>query len=86
MARKITGLTNTQVERAKYDKLGKNELNDGNGLFLQLMTTGTKIWRFRYNHPTTNKRTKTTIGNYSEIMLAQARKHREEWRAYLHKG
>lgn len=48
MARKITGLTNTQVERAKYDQLGKNELNDRNGLFLQLMTTGTKIWRFRY--------------------------------------
>lgn len=86
MARKITGLTNTQVERAKYDPNGKNELNDGNGLFLQLMTTGSKIWRFRYNHPTTNKRTKTTIGNYPEITLAQARQQREEWRALLAQG
>lgn len=86
MARKITGLTNTQVERAKYDPNGKNELNDGNGLFLQLMTVGSKIWRFRYNHPTTNKRTKTTIGNYPEITLAQARQQREEWRALLAQG
>lgn len=86
MTRKITGLTNTQVERAKYDPNGKNELNDGNGLFLQLMTAGSKIWRFRYNHPTTNKRTKTTIGNYPEITLAQARQQREEWRALLAQG
>jgi prophage CP4-57 integrase len=86
MARKITGLTNTQVERAKFDPNGKNELNDGNGLFLQLMTAGSKIWRFRYNHPTTNKRTKTTIGNYPEITLAQARQQREEWRALLAQG
>lgn len=86
MARKITGLTNTQVERAKYDPNGKNELNDGNGLFLQLMTAGSKIWRFRYNHPSTNKRTKTTIGNYPEITLAQARQQREEWRALLAQG
>lgn len=86
MARKITGLTNTQVERSKYDPNGKNELNDGNGLFLELKPTGTKVWRFRYNHPVNNKRTKTTIGNYPEITLAQARQQREEWRALLAQG
>ena len=86
MARKITGLTNTQVERSKYDLNGKNELNDGNGLFLELKPTGTKVWRFRYNHPVNNKRTKTTIGNYPEITLAQARQQREEWRALLAQG
>ena len=86
MARKITGLTNTQVERSKYDSGGKNELNDGNGLFLELKPTGAKVWRFRYNHPATNKRTKTTIGNYPEITLAQARQQREEWRALLAQG
>ena len=86
MARKITGLTNTQVERSKYDSSGKNELNDGNGLFLELKPTGAKVWRFRYNHPATNKRTKTTIGNFPEITLAQARQQREEWRALLAQG
>lgn len=86
MARKITGLTNTQVERSKYDSGGKNELNDGNGLFLELKPTGAKVWRFRYNHPATNKRTKTTIGNYPEITLAQARQQREEWRTLLAQG
>lgn len=86
MARKITGLTNTQVERSKYTPNGKNELNDGNGLFLELKPTGTKVWRFRYIHPVNNKRTKTTIGNYPEITLAQARQQREEWRALLAQG
>lgn len=83
MARKITGLTNTQVERSKYDPKGKNELNDGNGLFLELKPTGAKVWRFRYIHPVKTNRTKTTIGNYPEITLAQARQQREEWRALL---
>ena len=83
MARKIVGLTNTQVERAKYDLNGKNELNDGNGLYLQLYPTGSKVWRFRYDHPISKKRTKTTIGNYPEISIAQARQQREEWRALL---
>ena len=83
MARKIVGLTNTQVERAKYDLNGKNELNDGNGLYLQLYPTGSKVWRFRDDHPISKKRTKTTIGNYPEISIAQARQQREEWRALL---
>ncbi|MDY4280574.1 MAG: integrase arm-type DNA-binding domain-containing protein [[Pasteurella] mairii] len=86
MARKIIGLTNTQVERSKHDPRGKKELNDGNGLFLELKPTGAKVWRFRYSHPTTNKRTKITIGNYPDITLAQARQQREEWRALLAQG
>ncbi|WP_231093218.1 integrase arm-type DNA-binding domain-containing protein [Aggregatibacter actinomycetemcomitans] len=69
MARKIVGLTNTQVERAKYALSSKNELNDGNGLYLQLYPAGSKVWRFRYYHPISKKRTKKTIGNYPEILL-----------------
>lgn len=83
MARLVQPLTNTQVEKAKYTQGGTNELNDGNGLFMQLFPTGAKSWRFRYNHPTTGKRTKLTIGAYPEISLAQARAKREEFRAWL---
>lgn len=42
MARIVKGLTNTQVERAKYTPNGTNELNDGKGLFLQMYPTGAK--------------------------------------------
>lgn len=86
MSRIVQPLTNTQVEKSRYSKSGKNELNDGNGLFLQLFPVGTKAWRFRYNHPSSNKRTKLTIGAYPEISLAQARAKREEFRALLAQG
>lgn len=83
MPKIIKGLTNTQVEKAKPED---GELNDGAGLFLQVSKIGTKTWRFRYNHPTTGKRTKITIGTYPAVSLAQARTKREEYRALLAQG
>lgn len=53
MAKIIQPLTNTQVEKAKYITGNRAELNDGEGLFLQLYPSVSKIWRFRYNHPVT---------------------------------
>ncbi|STO54900.1 integrase [Canicola haemoglobinophilus] len=86
MAKIIQPLTNTQIEKAKYSKNGKNELNDGGGLFLQLTPVNSKIWRFRYNQPSTGKRTKLTLGEYPALSLAQARNKREEYRALLARG
>lgn len=83
MARIVQPLTSTQVDKAKYKQGGRNELNDGGGLFLQLNPIGTKSWRFRYENPITKKRTKLTIGNYPSFSLAQARTKREELRALL---
>lgn len=73
MARTQNRLTNTQVERLKYIKDGKNEHPDGNGLFFEIYPTGVKSWCFRYNVPYTGKRTKFTIGNYPAVSIAQAR-------------
>ncbi|VGM96511.1 Prophage CP4-57 integrase [uncultured Avibacterium sp.] len=86
MARIIQPLTNTQAEKAKFSAGGRNELNDGGGLFLQLTPTGSKIWRIRYDNPATGKRTKLTLGNYPELSLAQARTKRKEIRALLVQG
>lgn len=86
MARTQNKLTNTQVERLKYVEGGKNEHNDGNGLFLQLFPTGAKTWRFRYNTPKEKKRTKCTIGNYPAVSIAQARAKRDEYHALLAQG
>ncbi|MDP8079575.1 tyrosine-type recombinase/integrase [Phocoenobacter skyensis] len=86
MARIVQSLTNTQVDKAKYTPKGKNELNDGNGLFLQLYSTNKKCWRFRYYKPKTKLRTKITIGEYPCISLAQARTKRDEFRTLLLQG
>lgn len=89
MARRKTPLTNTEIERAKpkitAGKLTENKLTDGNGLFLSVMPSGSKLWRFNYYKPFTNppKRTDISLGRYSEISLAQARKLRDEYRALL---
>jgi prophage integrase len=86
MARIVKGLTNTQVERAKYTPGGKNELNDGKGLFLQMYPTGAKKWRFRYQRPISKAKTKFNIGDHSSITLAQARAKRDEYNALLAQG
>lgn len=86
MARIVQPLTNTQVEKARYSQGGKNELNDGGGLFLQLFPTGAKTWRYRYDHPFTKKRTKLTIGAYPAVSLAQARVKRDEFKALMAEG
>ncbi|NAT88456.1 DUF4102 domain-containing protein [Pasteurella multocida] len=86
MARIITPLTNTQVEKSKYSTTANNELNDGGGLFLELYPSGAKRWRFRYNAPTTGKRTKFTIGDYPALSIADARNKREEYKSLLAQG
>ncbi|WP_032093370.1 integrase arm-type DNA-binding domain-containing protein [Necropsobacter rosorum] len=82
MSRITKPLTNTEVEKAKP----KNEpytLTDGNGLFLLVLTSGVKSWRFNYLRPLTKKRTKIALGTYPALSLAQARSIREEYRALL---
>lgn len=50
---------------------------------MHIRPTGAKIWRFRYDHPISKKRTKISFGDYPTITLAQARAKREEMRALL---
>ncbi|TYA51908.1 DUF4102 domain-containing protein [Aggregatibacter actinomycetemcomitans] len=70
MARIIKPLTDKEIRTAKADKF---PLRDGNGLSLELTTTGAKIWRFNYFKPFTQKRTNTSLGKLSDITLTQAR-------------
>jgi hypothetical protein len=49
-------------------------LRDGEGLFLQVATTGEKWWRYRYT--LNGKARKSGLGAYSEVSLAQAREKR----------
>jgi integrase len=63
-------LTDTQIKKAKTgDKPIK--LFDGDGLFLHLMPTGSKIWRVAYRVDGNQKM--LTLGKYPEVSLSQAR-------------
>ncbi|WP_386692736.1 MULTISPECIES: tyrosine-type recombinase/integrase [unclassified Lonepinella] len=85
MARLVTPLTNTQVERSKV----KNKdylLRDGNGLMLQVRKNGNKSWLFDYHRPISKKRNTLSLGEYPSVSLAQARFFREEYRTLLAQG
>ncbi|EPM9555047.1 integrase domain-containing protein [Escherichia coli] len=85
MARTTRPLSNTEVLRAKA--LDKDlTLHDGDGLFLIVKTNGKKLWRFRYQRPTTKKRTMIGIGAFPAISLADARRLRTNYLALLANG
>jgi hypothetical protein len=46
-------------------------LLDGGGLYVEVLTTGTKIWRYIYSIG--GRRPKLTIGPFPEISITQAR-------------
>ena len=49
MPKIVRPLTESQIVKAKPDPLGKTiQLSDGNGLFLLIKSSGSKLWRMRY--------------------------------------
>ena len=85
MARTTRPLTNTEVLRAKA--LEKDlTLHDGNGLFLIVKASGKKLWRFRYQRPTTKQRTMMGLGAFPALSLADARGLRADYLALLANG
>jgi integrase len=63
-------LTDTQIKKAKAGEKPV-KLFDGDGLFLHVMPTGSKIWRMAYRAG--GKQTMLTFGKYPVVTLAQAR-------------
>jgi integrase len=85
MARTTRPLTNTEVLRSKAtDK--DITLHDGDGLFMVVKTTGKKLWRFRYQRPTTKKRTMIGLGAFPALSLADARRLRADYLSLLANG
>ncbi|HXS73595.1 MAG TPA: integrase arm-type DNA-binding domain-containing protein, partial [Rhodanobacteraceae bacterium] len=60
------------------------KLAAGGGLYLQVMPTGAKYWRWKYRYG--NKEKRIALGVFPEISLAQARTLRDEARAKLRAG
>lgn len=57
---------------------------DGDGLYLVVNPSGTKVWHFYYSYE--SRRQTISFGRYPDIGLADARKMRQEARTLLTKG
>jgi integrase len=76
-------LTATAATKAKSrDK--KYKLGAGGGLYLEVMPTGAKYWRWKYRHGGKEKR--LALGVFPQVSLADAREQRDDWRAKLRDG
>ncbi len=76
-------LTDTKVKNLKPKNKVYREL-DRNGLYIEIATSGSKIWRHRY---TLNKKsTMISLGYYPEVSLSKARIACESNKQLLRKG
>ncbi len=67
-------LTATKVKNAK-GREKPYKLTDGQGLFLLVTPSGSKLWRFKYFFA--GKEKLLAFGTYPEISLAEAREKRD---------
>jgi len=71
MPRLVSPLTDIQVKNAKpKDKPYK--LADGGGLYLEVMPTGSKLWRMKFLQAS-GKESRLSFGSYPEVSLTKAR-------------
>ena len=76
-------LTDTAIRKAKPANK-PIRLFDGGGLYLELATSGGKLWRFKYRFGGKEKR--QALGTYPDTSLARAREKRDEARRLLADG
>lgn len=86
MARKQSAsnqLTDTKIK--SYKPKEKDYLvADGNGLYINIKTIGSKVWTIRYT--VDGKQKKTTIGNYPTVPLVSARETNKNYQALAKQG
>lgn len=85
MARITRPLTNNEILKAKPREKDFT-LHDGDGLFLLVKTSRKKLWRFRYQRPTSGSRTNLSLGSYPALTLASARQIRDQYLTTLAQG
>lgn len=76
MARTVIPLSDPKCDAAK-PRVKDYALFDGQGLFLLVKATGTKVWRFKFTRPS-GKSGLATLGNYPALTLKAARARRAE--------
>ena len=83
MARKVLPLTDVQIKNAK-PKEKRFKLADGSGLYLEVLPTGSKSWRFKYMFQGKEKR--LVFGLWPDVSLKYARQRRDEARSLVAEG
>jgi integrase len=84
MPRQAAVLTDTKIKALK-PKAERYRVSDFGGLLLEVMPSGSKIWRYRYQlHGV--RQPALTIGAYPGISLAEARTRRDVWAAMIARG
>ncbi|MEE9411788.1 MAG: Arm DNA-binding domain-containing protein [Methylococcales bacterium] len=76
-------LTDTKIKYLKSKHKLYRE-NDGNGLYIEVTPSETKLWRLRYQY--NGKQSMLSLGKYPEISLKKARYRRDEAREQLANG
>ncbi|WP_211453226.1 tyrosine-type recombinase/integrase [Collimonas antrihumi] len=71
MPKTVPLLSDTRIKALK-PKAGRYPVSDGGGLILEVMPSGSKIWRYRYSL-NAKRQAPVTIGNYPAVSLADAR-------------
>ena len=84
MPRLAVPLTESQV-RALERRATRYCVADGNGLVVEVMTTGTKVWRFRYSLNGV-RQPLVTIGDYRMISLRVARAKAQKYAEMVAQG
>ncbi|HYS65666.1 MAG TPA: integrase arm-type DNA-binding domain-containing protein [Paraburkholderia sp.] len=77
-------LTESQI-RALEPRAARYSVADGNGLVIEVMTTGTKVWRFRYSLGG-KRQPLATIGDYRMISLRVARARAQKYAEMVAQG
>ena len=75
MPRIAIPLSDMRIKNAK-PKATPYKLADGGGLYLEVMPTGSKLWRMKYKQAT-GKESRLSFGVYPDVSLMQARKQRD---------
>ena len=76
-------LTETQIRNLKPESTPKKHF-DGEGLFLYVTPTGSKLWRMAYRFE--GKAKLLSFGKYPTVTLRDARARRDEAKSLLDKG
>jgi integrase len=76
-------LTDTKL-RTLRPREAAYRVADSNGLCIEVRSTGSKVWRYRYRHA--GNASITTLGEYPAMTLAEARTERDKARALVKKG
>ncbi|MGA7781279.1 MAG: tyrosine-type recombinase/integrase [Paraburkholderia sp.] len=84
MPKSATPLSETQI-RAMEARATRYSIADGNGLVLEVMPTGTKVWRFRFSLDG-KRQPLTTIGDYRRISLRVARERARKYAEMVASG